>query len=316
MNKIVSLVLTTLSLTTVVGFQAHQRLHASDTQPVAIQFKGAVGDIDFRCGESYRLGSDPMMATPADFRFYVSDVELIDAAGNAVPVTLEQDGKWQYQNVALLDFEDKTGACANGTAETRDRITGTVPVGDYEGLRFTLGVPFDLNHADATLAPSPLNLTAMWWNWRGGYKFVRIDLETGNMAASASETKREGGHGSHGDGHSGHGDAHQAGGAGFSIHLGSTGCQAAADSQQPTACSNPNRATVTFEDFDPAEHVVAADLAALVSDNDLMANAPNTAVGCMSAPDDGDCQGILHNFGLAFGAQATPGQAFFRVDDR
>ncbi|NJL00749.1 MAG: metallo-mystery pair system four-Cys motif protein [Spirulinaceae cyanobacterium SM2_1_0] len=316
MNKIISLCLATLSLTAVVSLVARQRLQASDTQPVTIQFQGVAGDTLFRCGESYPLGRESILTTPADFRFYVSEVELIDTAGNAMPMTLEQDGQWQYQNVALLDFEDKTGACANGTTETRDRVTGTVPVGDYVGLRFTLGIPFALNHADAALAPSPLNLTSMWWNWRGGYKFVRIDLETGKMAASPSATKSEGGQGSHGGGHSGHGNGHPTGGAGFLIHLGSTGCQAAAGSQQPTACSNPNRVTVTFADFDPAANVVIADLAALVRDNTLMTNAPNTPVGCMSSPNDGDCLGIMHNFGLTFGGQATPGQTFFRMGDR
>ncbi|NJR31975.1 MAG: hypothetical protein HC778_02740, partial [Chamaesiphon sp. CSU_1_12] len=28
----------------------------------------------------------------------------------------------------------------------------------------------------ATLAASPLNLTSLWWNWQGGYKFLRLDL--------------------------------------------------------------------------------------------------------------------------------------------
>lgn len=51
--------------------------------------------------------------------------------------------------------------------------------GRYTGLAFDMGVPFALNHADVTAAPSPLNIQALWWNWQGGYKFMRVDMRTG-----------------------------------------------------------------------------------------------------------------------------------------
>ena len=161
----------------------------SDTQEVEINFAGWVGDDEFACGESYdRVGTSETTITPTDFRLYISEVALIDQDGNTVPVELEQDGKWQYENVALLDFEDGTEACDNGTTETNTAIVGTVPEGDYESLQFTLGVPKKLNHEDAAIAPSPLNLTSMWWNWQGGYKFLRVDLETDNAIANVSNT--------------------------------------------------------------------------------------------------------------------------------
>jgi hypothetical protein len=176
-------ILSLLAITPCIGESLLSQTQAAETQPVTLNFEGMVGDQPFSCTESYRLGTAETMAMPTDFRLYVSDVALIDAEGNAVPLTLEQDGKWQYDTVALLDFEDRTGTCANGTPETRTQVVGTVPAGDYQGVQFTVGVPFDLNHDDATLAPSPLNLTSLWWNWRGGYKFLRVDLETHNMNA-------------------------------------------------------------------------------------------------------------------------------------
>ncbi|MCU0527110.1 MAG: metallo-mystery pair system four-Cys motif protein [Elainella sp. Prado103] len=145
-------------------------------QPVTLRFSAQVGDQPFQCGDRYPLGHSGVVTTPTDFRFYISDVALMNATGERVPLVLQQDGRWQHDQVALLDFENKTGACTNGTVETRDQVVGTVPTGNYQGLEFTLGVPFSLNHADATLAASPLNLTSLWWNWRGGYKFLRIDL--------------------------------------------------------------------------------------------------------------------------------------------
>ena len=166
----------------------------------------------------------PSTVTPTDFRFYISAIALIDANGNAVPLTLEQDGKWQYQDIALLDFEDKSAACANGTVETRNQVIGTVPPGEYRGLQFTLGIPSDLNHEDATLAPSPLNLTSLWWNWRGGYKFVRIDLDNQNTALK---------HEPHDQGQD------QAQSQSFLLHIGSTGCKPLPIASNLQAVANP-----------------------------------------------------------------------------
>ncbi|MEM6611072.1 MAG: MbnP family copper-binding protein [Cyanobacteria bacterium P01_C01_bin.72] len=164
----------------------------SDIKEVSINFAAYVGESEFACGESYDgVGTEESTITPKDFRFYVSDLALIDDAGNAIPVELEQDGKWQYENTVLLDFEDGTGTCDNGTAAINTEVFGTVPEGDYQSLQFTLGVPEELNHNDAAIAPSPLNLTSMWWNWQGGYKFLRVDLETESAITTVS-TSTEG----------------------------------------------------------------------------------------------------------------------------
>src|SRR5690606_25468578 len=87
-------------------------------------------------------------------------------------------GLWQHENLALLDFEDKTGACANGTTPTNTSVRGTVPPGSYVGLAFDVGVPAALNELDAASSetPSPLNLTAMYWSWTTGYKYLRVDV--------------------------------------------------------------------------------------------------------------------------------------------
>lgn len=176
----------TVLLASTILFSSQVIAHAqSDMQEVAIDFAAYVGESEFACGESYEnIGTAASTITPKDFRFYVSNVALIDENGEAVPLELEQDGKWQYQNTALLDFEDGTSACDNGTADMNTTIVGTVPEGDYQSLQFTMGVPEKLNHDDAAIAPSPLNLTSMWWSWQGGYKFLRADLETDKAIAT------------------------------------------------------------------------------------------------------------------------------------
>jgi len=286
---------------------------AAETQAVEIEFSAVVGEKPFKCGESYsNLGTSAATVTPADFRFYVSDAALIDASGKAVPLTLKQDGKWQHQNVALLDFENKSGACANGTVEIRDRLIGTIPKGSYKGLQFTLGVPFSLNHEDSSLAPSPLNLTSLWWNWRGGYKFLRIDIQN-QMADKNSDSKsgRESRQIAHNAGN--HGGSHGGGLQGFMIHLGSTGCKAEGNNQKPTSCANPNTSKVIISNFDPTKNTVIADLKSLVSQTNLAVNQANTPPGCMSESNDGDCAGIMKNLGLPFGDKPAAGQTFFQV---
>ena len=184
-------------LATVMAFGGYGLVQAqTNTQEVAINFEGWVGEDKFVCGESYdKVGASESTITPTDFRFYVSNVALIDEDGNAIPLELEQDGKWQYENTALLDFEDGTAACDNGTADTNTTIVGTIPEGNYESLQFTLGVPKNLNHDDAAIAPSPLNLTSMWWNWQGGYKFLRADIQTDSPISNVSSDTSHSGHG-------------------------------------------------------------------------------------------------------------------------
>ena len=281
-----------------------QQVSAAQTQNVTIKFAPKVGNSPFSCATNYKLGKSATPVTLSDFRFYVSNVALIDASGKTVPLNLTQDNKWQYQNVALIDFEDKTGACTNGTTEIRDKVVGTVPKGNYKGLQFTLGVPSNLNHEDSTLAPSPLNLTSLWWNWRFGYKFARIDFKNQVTAQNPRSQQK------HKDNHGNAGKSQ-----GFPIHLGSTGCQAETSSQKPqTECSNPNRPTITFTNFNPAKNIVIADISKLVENTDLTQNQTDTAAGCMSSPDDNDCRSVMANFGIPFGSETKVKQTFFRVE--
>lgn len=338
-----------------IAFGAYGHVQAqTDTQEVAINFEAWVGDREFSCGESYEnIGTAESTITPTDFRFYVSNVALIDEDGNAVPLELEQDGKWQHEKVALLDFEDGTNACDNGTAETRTMVVGTVPEGNYESLQFTMGVPEKLNHEDAAIAPSPLNLTSMWWNWQGGYKFLRVDLET-EAIANVSETSHsqttqtqagednvqineqttntssqggsqtttqtsnqtsifKNGQGTHQQTSSTQTTHQDADSNAYSIHLGSTGCS---DSVQSNlfGCANPNRVSVVLEDFNPENNVVIADLAELLAQSDLTTNQADTPTGCMSSPEDRDCMPIMQNLSLSSNDTAESGQYFFFVE--
>lgn len=245
-------------------------------QAVSINFAGEIAGKAFSCTETFGgIGSKATVVKGIDYRLFVSGAAFIRADGTPQPIALEQDGKWQLDDLALLDFEDGSGGCSTGTAETNTTLRGTVPEGDYVGLSFALAVPFDKNHTDPTLTAAPLNTTAMFWNWQGGYRFLRIDMVPVDNAADGPK--------------------------GWFLHLGSTLCPAASKTEAPTAeCKNPNHLPVSFAVFDPATNVVVIDPAEVVAEADMTANAAETSVGCMSFPGDSDCNTVMGKLGLAY----------------
>jgi len=263
------------------------------SQPIAIRFAAQVGSEIFACGQTYHgVGTSKSDIQGRDFRFYVSDVRLVDATGRETPLELDQDGKWQLDDLALLDFENGSGSCANGTPDTNTVIKGAAPQGTYTGIRFTLGVPFIKNHTDPLKQPSPLNLTAMTWVWNAGRKFARLDVSVVGKKQA------------------------------FPIHLGSTGCTPNdTEITVPTKCLAPNRVSVEFSSFDPAKDVAIADLAALLQGSNLagseapahMESGMAMSSGCMSGPKSADCGPLFSSLGLPFGSSAGGKQAFFRL---
>lgn len=256
----------------------------AQTQPVSINFQAVVGDKAFDCRETYEgIGLTSSKMTITDFRFYVQNVRLIDAKGKEVEVALTNDGKFQTEKVAMLDFESGIGNCAGGTQELNTSIRGSVPKGKYRGVKFLIGVPEELNHFDPTLQPSPLNISKMMWSWQMGYKFARIDAKT---------TGRPNG---------------------FVLHLGSTKCETEAETKK-TVCGSANRPEFAFEKFNFKKDIVKVDLKTLFAGANVDVNQPQTASGCMSFEGDSDCVPIFKNLGLSFEGSTVQKQIFMRVE--
>lgn len=268
----------------------------ADSQPVTITFAAAFGGDAFDCGREYTgVGSTNSTVRVADYRLFVTDVALTTASGERVPVTLDQDGKWQYDTVALLDFEDASGYCVNGTPDTNTTVTGTVPAGDYTGLSFKVGVPFEHNHGDPTLQPSPLNLTAMFWNWQGGYKFIKLDMATSGLHIDPVMPDTAANHAPP----NGTPPAPRA--RGWALHLGSTGCASASRTTSPEdACASPNLMAIDLPTFDPATTVVVIDPAPVLAEANVDIKTPETSPGCMSFLNDDDCVPVMSRLGLPF----------------
>ena len=217
---------------------------------------------------------------------------------------------------------DKTGSPATkeSSALTLYLVAvgdGGVNLGSYTGLAFDIGVPFAQNHGDPTLAASPLNLTAMFWSWQAGYKFIKIDMATsgqplpppmkmglapgdmaaGDMAKADDASKMD-----------------MSGPMGWEIHLGSTGCASDSQTTSPKVlCANPNRMAIRLDGFMPGMEgmdKVVLDPAPVLAAANVDVNAKDTMPGCMAFPGDADCPPVMAALGLSYEGAAPGAQAF------
>ena len=198
-----------------------------------------------------------------DLRFYVSNVQLVDTEGRSHDVRFATEMEWQNDAVAFIDLENGAGACLNGTAELSTYVLGVAKVKEYRGLRFTVGVPFRINHENPLTAEAPLDDPDMHWHWRSGYKFLRAGV------SSASD--------------------------GFWIHVGSAGCEGTVGNI--TACTFPNRIDVNLPNFLVDQHAVNVDLGALVAGTDLN---DGLSTDCSSGPAEEACTGPFNALGITF----------------
>ena len=253
-------------------------------QRVEVPFRASVGDKPVSCDETYAgVGTSAATISILDLRFFLHDLALIDAEGAAVPIMLDEDA-FQRDGTALVDLEDDAGSCATGSPEVHATVTGAVPVGDYVGLSFVVGVPEERNHLDAATAPAPFDEPGMWWSWAGGYKYVRLDV--------ATETNPS-----------------------FYLHLGATGCEGSV--LDGFDCLADNRPSISLPEFVPGTHAVDLDLADLYADSDLDAMpdfVTDFVSGCMAFGGDGECAPIFDRFGLSWEGSTPPEATAFALE--
>ncbi len=277
--------------------------HGLTDETIEIKFEARVGDLPFACGENYSgLGTDGGGATPQDFRFYVHDVRLVDHDGAELAVELVNDGAYQGGGVALLDFEDGSGACTNGTAELHTTLKGLVRAqprhggeddgAGYAELRFRIGMPEAQNHADLLTLPAPLNDTTMSWGWNAGHIFFAAWGMFGGATSFPA-----------------------------GVHVGSTDCMGDATLGKVVSCGKPNRPEINLANFDPATHTVVVDWGALFAD--IVVAEPSAACevvdgetrcGCHSFGPGPLCSPLFQTLGLDWSnGAAVGGQTLFRV---
>ncbi|MFP2907735.1 MbnP family copper-binding protein [Pyxidicoccus sp. 3LFB2] len=257
-----------------------------DKKTYTVRFSPQVREQPLRCDTSFTdIGTSRAVIELLDFKMYLRDVTLVRANGERHPLTLEQDGRWQRDAIALLDFEDGTGTCDTGSPGMRSEVVGTAPEhDDYTALEFKVGMSPEQNHLNGPIEPPPFNAPNMWWSWQGGFKFVKLDVR--------SRTNEE-----------------------FYFHLGASGCTGSvADGY---TCGADNQSTILLSGFNPDSNQVVLDLAGLFSNIDVERvpdGVTDSMAGCMSGAGDPECPAFFEHFGMARdGSPRTLPSTFFRT---
>lgn len=266
------------------------------TKSLNLDFVAEANSQAIDCGSTVTgLGVAGTDVTFEDARFFIHDVHLIKDTGDEVPVTLDEDA-WQNGNVALVDFQSKADKCAGADKNVHDTVSGEyVDDGSvYTGIKFTLGLPSDLNHNNPAAAPSPLNITSLQWNWQAGYKFVRVDVApVGGITRSSDPLYAA---------------------TAWNFHLGSTGCTGDPLLGEVVTCDRPNRIEVVLDGFTVDTSEVVFNYGALI-ENATLSVDEGGAPGCMSGVTDPECASVFAKLGLdiATGQPLPAGQQIFSV---
>jgi uncharacterized repeat protein (TIGR04052 family) len=190
-------------------------------------------------------------------QFFIHNIEVKTSQNDWQPWLMTTNA-YQSKNVALLgEVCNEVNKQSNWELE----LSALTEVEDITDIRFTLGIPFSLNHLNPLTQSSPLNVSSMFWGWLGGHKFMRVELTSGNKD--------------------------------WLFHLGSTGCKALSPIRAPeNECLQPNRVVISLP-FTKKTTDIELDLSVLFRDLELTRNN-----SCQSSPDNENCKVLFENIGL------------------
>ena len=233
-----------------------------NSTPININFALTYQNHPISCGPNT---TNKLPFSLTDFRLYLHNIELQDQQNQWHQIKLTNN-QWQNDSTVLLDFEDASGDCTSGNLPTNTQISG-LSIESPKAIRFTLGVPFELNHQNPLTAKAPLNESTMHWHWQSGYKFLRAEFK------QVLEQKNEQQH------------------ANLRLHIGSLQCKG--EVNNISHCEKPNRATYTIANFDAAKSITIA------IDKLINFNSQSTNLTCMGNNERPWCANALQWAGLA-----------------
>jgi uncharacterized repeat protein (TIGR04052 family) len=232
--------------------------------PTKINFQPLYQNVAISCGSVFSpAGEDNQKENNlqqwqySQLQFFIHDVEVNTIKKGWQPWLMITNAN-QTSTIALL------GEACNERSEQgywQLELTPLEEPSTITDIRFTLGVPFELNHLNPLTQPSPLNDSSMFWGWQGGHKFIRAEL------VSKDDD--------------------------WLFHLGSTGCKALSPVRAPkNECLYPNRVVIALP-FNSQTNTIEFDLAVLV--NDIGLTRKNS---CQSAGDEESCKVLFKNLGI------------------
>lgn len=199
--------------------------------------------------------------------FFMSELSFSRGNGEVRPELTQSD--WQTSDLALIqpklkDCKGESGLDAQPVSEslsvnTAIRFTSAVNIEEVDEVSFSLGVPFELNHQNPLQQPSPLNLPSMFWSWRSGHKFFRMDLQAPNKS--------------------------------WVFHLGSVGCESASVMRSPQfPCLQPNKMHFRLPK-QKSGHTLVVHLDRLLTDVSLANDG-----SCLFHGEQRSCTILMDNF--------------------
>ncbi len=169
MKKITILFIIAMTLI-VISCKKETQTSKSAKQILDFHWHSKVGTTDAAYGVQYTT-ADGVKFKLSDWRYYVSNFVLIREDGTEFPIA---------DKVFLINLSN--------TNYSLD----SVPVGNYKGLKFLVGLDTATNHKDPTLytANNPLALQSpsIHWSWNSGYIFMKIEGKFDSTSAQLGGT--------------------------------------------------------------------------------------------------------------------------------
>ena len=210
------------------------------------------------------------------FQFFISHIEYGSAEKGWQKVNLAPTPFQAHDTVLLgtncLSAKQQAGSLKNSNWTIELEPLPGAGINKNSAIRFTLGVPFEVNHLNPISQKSPLNLPSMFWVWQTGHKFMRLELAANNEQ--------------------------------WLFHLGSTGCKSASAMRAPKqACRYPNRFNFELPLAINSDGRLALnfDLATLLNNVDLTLSS-----SCQSEQNKLSCQQLFNNLSLVKKINNTP----------
>lgn len=261
------------------------------TRAISIPFEAVAGMTPINCSNLLQgLGKAGTDVALSDFKLFIHDVRLVTDEGMELPVQLDPIAGWQTDNIALLDFQDYSDSCNTSDASYAKAVNHTLygQVADngavISAIRFVVGVPVSHNHADAPVAPAPLNTPSMFWSWQGGYKHFRADVKPLGGVRRPDQFNNE------------MPPKPLPDASIWQFHLGDTDCT----SDPVGSCTYRNRPHIELNSYREGDSVIRIDYAALVA-NSTLSEDHGGAPGCMSGTGDPECVAVFDALGLVLG---------------
>lgn len=246
-------------------------------QTFELRFHAVSGAQDVNCAQALtNMGTGHVTAHLQDLALFIHGLTFIKEDGSHIIANLD-DNAFQSQNVALLDFQDRSDSCLGSSKPTHTILSGSIAdATDIKSVQFTLGVPDALNHVDPQSVKTPLNATNMFWSWQGGYKSLRFDIAPDGGITRPTDPNFSG--------------------TNFFFHLGSTDCSGDPIAGETVRCQRMNQPLIKLGAFDLSSEI-NIDIAALLNELNLNVDRSDSP-GCMSSQLDTECQSFFAKLGL------------------